>query len=116
MFFLTRQVEERIKDVEALCVSTLNEFVGVHLSDIRSEKSIHRKIIIQLSAVRQVFTVKSAITSMAYMVYAAASIGWTATEFLTYVYIFCNNFSDLMTFYQAPSADQNPCVGAKGAD
>ena len=40
--FLTRQVEECVEDVEAVCVSTLNEFVGVHVSDIRSVYSEDR--------------------------------------------------------------------------
>lgn len=42
--FLTRQVEECVEDVEAVGVSTLNEFVGVHLSDIRSVQSEYRYI------------------------------------------------------------------------
>lgn len=39
MCFLTRQVEECVEDVEAVCVSTLNKFVGVHVSDLRSVQS-----------------------------------------------------------------------------
>ncbi len=36
---LTRKIEECIENVEAVCVSTLNELVGVHLSDIGSAQS-----------------------------------------------------------------------------
>lgn len=32
----TRQVEKRVEDVEALRISSLNELVGVHFSDLRS--------------------------------------------------------------------------------
>lgn len=34
--FVTGQVEKRVEDVEALCISSLNKFVGVHFSDLRS--------------------------------------------------------------------------------
>ena len=41
---LTRQVEECVEDIKAICVSTLNKFVGVHLSDVRSVQSENREI------------------------------------------------------------------------
>lgn len=34
--FVTGQVEKRVEDIEALRVSSLNKFVGVHFSDLRS--------------------------------------------------------------------------------
>lgn len=33
---VTGQVEKRVEDVEALGISSLNKFVGVHFSDLRS--------------------------------------------------------------------------------
>lgn len=42
--FLTRQVKKCVEDVEAVCVSTLNKFVGVHLSDVRSVQSTDTNI------------------------------------------------------------------------
>lgn len=35
---LTGEVKESVEDIEAVCVSTLDEFVRVHLSDVRSEQ------------------------------------------------------------------------------
>lgn len=34
--FFTGQVEKCVEDVEALCISSLNKFVGVHFSDLRA--------------------------------------------------------------------------------
>lgn len=34
--FFTGQVEKCVEDVESLCVSSLDELVGVHFPDLRS--------------------------------------------------------------------------------